>query len=938
VRVAAAEALWLAVGDAAGVPVLADGLTAADIDVRRRCAACLGQIGPQARAAVPALVAVLAEHRLPRDARGQDRSVAVLAAEALGRIGSDARTVVPALQDCLGRAPENEGYDDNARRERAELTRLRFQAAVALLRLGKETKAATTVLSQELQFPPAARARDFGPLVSLSEYEAVVSLLGRHESAMLPWASKALDDERDAVRAAAAHLFLEFATLPGDVRPRLRQLASKDGCLAVRRLALLALVRAGDGLDEAGAEVLCKAAQEYGRHPPAYPAEQMNWNREVVRVLSRSEAAIPVLGRLLDKDISEVGAAALLGQLGPAARPALPALRGLLTTGADDHYAARLWAAVALVNLGDPVPEAPSVFADALVRLDLATVDTSMPPHRLTSDKEFAEYQARRALDAAVKRLPAREQVEVMSAIVRLLDDNYRLELTADVLVQFHRTGPAAAIEPLTDLLRTGRGSSKERAARVLGRIGRDAEAALPFLWDMLGDSDRELRAVAAVAVWQIEGRTEDVETVLREGLHSARDEDQLVALAALRDLAPAGVELLPDVVAIWKQDNALLDLHATDVFYRVVPDALPALLDLLAHPHRAVRTKAAHLLAGFGPAATEPLIHAVRRLDGEPRLAAVMALEHSESGPHARAALPALRPLLEHGDERLRFAAALAVWRIAGETKEALPIVLDALRGRDVSDRRRAAQVLGELAEEGTAPALTQALWDDDPEVRHTAAASLAEVPGGRAALPSLIRVVSRDTDSVARAYALRSVRKLVRDAESARTVVTALLASLNDQAPHVRVQTMEALVECTDLGLPPAAVLVELLDDPDLGSGAWRLLQQHQRGALPQLVGALTHPRATLRRAAAGHLRKFAAEVDASEAVPELICALQAKDELLRLRAAEALAAIGPRAREAVPALQAACEDGDAGLSNAAREALKRIEGKAERPTVGF
>jgi HEAT repeat protein len=944
VRVAAAEALWLAAGDAAGVPVLAEGLTAADVDVRRRCAACLGQIGRAARAAVPALVAALAEHQVPREARDRDRSVAVLAAAALGRIGTDARTVVPALKACLGRTPEDKGNDDNARRERVELTRLRFQAAVALLRFGEETKAATTVLSVQLQFPSSARPGDFGPPLSLSDfgpplsvsdYEAAVALLGRHESAMVPWASKALDDERDAVRGAATHLFLEFGTVPGDVRPRLRQLAAKDECLAVRRLALLALVRAGDRLDEAGAEVLCKAAWEHGRHHPAHPAEQLNWNREVVRVLSRSETAVRVLGRLLDKDMSEVGAAALLAQLGPAARPALPALRGLLTTGADDHYTARLWAAVALVNLGDPVPEAATVFADALIRLHLATVVSTMPPHRLTSDQEFAEYQARRALDAAVKRLPARERAEVVSAIVKLLDDNYNHAPAADVLVQFHRARTAAVIEPLTDVLRAGREIGKERAARVLGRIGRDADAALPPLWEMLGDSDPKLRAIAAVAVWQIEGRTEAVESVLRKGLQSDRDEEQSVTLAALRDLAPAGVELLPDVVAVWKQDSGRLDTEATEVFYRLVPDVLPALLDLLSHPHRAVRTKAAHLLAKHGPAATEPLIRALARLDGEPRLAAVAVLEHSRR--RARAAVPALRPLLKHGDERLRFAAALALWRIAGETKETLPIVLDALRRPDVSDRRRAAEVLGEFAAEGTAPALTLALWDDDKAVRCAAAVSLALVPGGRGALPSLIRVVSRDTDSAVRHAALRTVRDLARDAESARTIVPALTAALNDDDPDVRLRTMEALIEVSDLGLPPPAVLVEFLDDPAVCNTAWRLLGLHTRAAVPYLSAALTHPRPPVRHAAARLLRELGANSDAREAVPELICALQAKDELC-VHAAAALGAIGPAAREAIPALQAACRDGGPGLSRAAREALRYIGGEPESPRGRF
>ncbi len=60
--------------------------------------------------------------------------------------------------------------------------------------------------------------------------------------------------------------------------------------------------------------------------------------------------------------------------------------------------------------------------------------------------------------------------------------------------------------------------------------------------------------------------------------------------------------------------------------------------------------------------------------------------------------------------------------------------------------------------------------------------------------------------------------------------------------------------------------------------------------------------------------------------EDVPTLIHKLKDKDRQVRERAASALGKIGPAAKEAVPALEAAARDGVEG----AESALKKIRGK--------
>jgi HEAT repeat protein len=65
------------------------------------------------------------------------------------------------------------------------------------------------------------------------------------------------------------------------------------------------------------------------------------------------------------------------------------------------------------------------------------------------------------------------------------------------------------------------------------------------------------------------------------------------------------------------------------------------------------------------------------------------------------------------------------------------------------------------------------------------------------------------------------------------------------------------------------------------------------------------------------------------AEQAVPLAIAALRRDEAVIRFEAAETLRLIGPRARAAIPALEAASEDPDLHVRKAVAEALKRIKG---------
>src|SRR5207245_2950920 len=80
------------------VEALIGALSAKNISVRHAATHALGQIGPEAKAAVPALTKLLSE---------KDSGVRQAAVRALGQIGPEAKPAVPALIKLL---PEENPY------------------------------------------------------------------------------------------------------------------------------------------------------------------------------------------------------------------------------------------------------------------------------------------------------------------------------------------------------------------------------------------------------------------------------------------------------------------------------------------------------------------------------------------------------------------------------------------------------------------------------------------------------------------------------------------------------------------------------------------------------------------------------------------------------------------------------------------------------------
>jgi HEAT repeat protein len=166
------------------VPALLEGLKDKEGVVRASCARVLSRIGPDAKAAVPALIRTLREPK-------EDPLVRECVAEALGSIGPAAREAADALHELL------DDEDDCSR-----------AAAFALVAVGADAKAAVPELRRALK-----DVADFG-LQQAPDAEATaglrvraalaLSLIGPDAKAATPELLALLKDRSVRVREAAA--------------------------------------------------------------------------------------------------------------------------------------------------------------------------------------------------------------------------------------------------------------------------------------------------------------------------------------------------------------------------------------------------------------------------------------------------------------------------------------------------------------------------------------------------------------------------------------------------------------------------------------------------------------------------------------------------------------------------------------------------------------
>jgi HEAT repeat protein len=201
------------------------------------------------------------------------------------------------------------------------------------------------------------------------------------------------------------------------------------------------------------------------------------------------EAAVPVLMDILRRNRDGGGpavelrlsAAQILGQIGPRADAAVPAL---LETLHDADPQVRATAALSLGRIGTRIDEVVPALAKMLAR----------PGDRISALKGIFQLRGK-----------AKDAIPAIVEVMRKDADGEARWHAAEALAKM---GPAAqpALPQLIEALNDEVPAVRSHAAESLGRIGPEAKSSLPALRGLVNDPDAEVRAEAGRAIKAIGG------------------------------------------------------------------------------------------------------------------------------------------------------------------------------------------------------------------------------------------------------------------------------------------------------------------------------------------------------------------------------------------------------------------------------------------------
>ncbi len=488
---------------AAAVPLLADSL-----DVPG-AAVALANIGPDARAAVPALIAALK----PRKDAANQEALRASARVALARIGMPA---VPALIEALkdkreGVAPlagEALGWLLPPSKEavpalRETLKNDRAHAAVyahALGQLGSLARPAVPNLT-DLLTDPAVRSEAVVALVSIDADQApkVVPLLIKDAQAT---------DEK--LRQAAMLALARLGPAAAPVVPSLAILL-KDPSVALRKLSLVLLGEIGPASRSALPNLVAALSDSDNgvRAGAAHLLEQFG---------PEASEAVPALIANLRVAQMEVRAtaASTLGHIGPGAKDVLrPLLECVLDPDANVRYAATLSlgridpqfakAVPALRDaLRDSSPDVQLAAIDSLSHIDHAAAVKDGVPVLLALNGKPEDLSVRfRATDGLSELAPEQAKKSAMPWLLIELTDadpsgvNYAARLLAPMEPGLSRE----LILALAGQLRTPFADKRAAILHTLGEFGPKAREVVPDIERMLYDGTPGVRPEAIRAL-----------------------------------------------------------------------------------------------------------------------------------------------------------------------------------------------------------------------------------------------------------------------------------------------------------------------------------------------------------------------------------------------------------------------------------------------------
>ena len=693
---------------------LADGGKVA----RREAARSLALLGPEAKAAVPALAKALDDDEV---------QVFFWATTALANLGPLAHEATPELIKRLSRGGRR--YRDQARlRVVTALTRIGPAAVPQLIEaLGNESRSIRSGAARVLgNMGPAAREAVpclFALLADEEHHigETAGAALGKIGPAAHPRVLEALGSENETVRAAAA-VAIGWMSEPGEPAKRLAKLLEAEPSTRVTANGLEALNRVGLPGDQM-LPLLLPALEhddERVRH------EAMNG---LLSLRPDSRAAVPHLLKWLEAadPAKRSQAVELLGRIGPAAA-AVPAFIAHLGQAAGEERAS---CRQALVEIGRGA--VPGI---------LASVE-AQPLAKLGDDT----WQARCLSDIGLQAVPALASALAANqadgpaylALLGLKNIAAKLAVARQAILPFLEHEQAAF-----------------RGMALAALVASTAKPAnlMPRLQSAMNDDNAIVRQAAMDALASLGPSARAATSALVERLGDKDTAIQLSAVRAIGKLGSGDPALAKRLVGML--DGAGIDLRLAVVEslggFRKLPDsAVTSLVGVLEVNHAATQAAAFAALAKLGPIA-KPALPALNRAlandNAGVRASALDALAKVE--PNDKKLLAALKSALGDSSATVRHTAIRELGELGPDARPAGPELFVRL---DVSEDRQVTMDALRRVRVRDVDLYISALDNDEPLVRLFACQALRRVgKGARKAEPELRKRLRDDYDYVRR------------------------------------------------------------------------------------------------------------------------------------------------------------------------------------------
>jgi len=390
----------------------------------------------------------------------------------------------------------------------------------------------------------------------------------------------------------------------------------------------------------------------------------------------------------------------------------------------------------------------------------------------------------------------------------------------------------------------------------------------------------------------------------------AARAQDERVVAGKTRN---EWLKVLQEDESARKREGALIILSTWQQQPdRVILDAIA--IALLKDKAERVRLKAldgvaAILTTAVGRETRHPLVEPFGKAMSSDQAEAVRlkatGIAKDLKKEHLKDLVPVLSDVLRADKSAAVRAGAAATLGRAGEhAKSVVNVMVEAFKDQDAAVRAASAEALGRIGDEarGAIPRIIPLLKDQDPGVRLAAAFALGRVgPEASTAVPDLSLVLAGDNDVAVRKEAARAFTLLGLDAKAG---IPALAKALrDDKSEEVRQQCALALGKMGgDVQSAVPAMFEAMQKDPD-------------KTVRTFVVHALGN---TLGSNLKNHVKVFADQL------------LADKDGDVRIAIIQELAALGPDAKDALPALNRAVTDVQLTVRDEAKKAVKKVTAK--------